>query len=224
MKKNLTYLLTNLMVAFPALAQNASAPLELKVRLYCKNNPNYMAGEVKIENGKPNLEDILTAHLNCKSINDELDLQNSIQKATKLKINLPKPVLDFFNNLLSNLPNPTIVYPREGGDKVNAYCKDSSSAGYVYTYGFKPDQLKNTVFSDIKDYKKFNIRSVDVAQTSIRCLEKQSSLDADRLSKDLKGATPSVLESLKINQATSYRQLESSLKAIDNPSKIGSQN
>lgn len=52
------------MVAFPALAQNISVPLELKVRLYCKNNSNYMAGEVKIENGRPNLEDILTAHLN----------------------------------------------------------------------------------------------------------------------------------------------------------------
>lgn len=110
------------------------------------------------------------------------------------------------------------------GGKVNIYCKDNSSAGSVYTYGFKPDQLKNTVFSDIKDYKKFNIRYVDVAQTGIRCLEKQSSLDADRLSKEFKWATPSVLESLKINQATSYRQLESSLKAIDNPSKIGSQN
>lgn len=52
------------MIAFPALAQNIFVPLELKVRLYCKNNSNYMAGEVKIENGRPNLEDILTAHLN----------------------------------------------------------------------------------------------------------------------------------------------------------------
>jgi len=44
----------------------------------------------------------LTSHLNCKSIEDQLDLQNSVQNATKLKINLPKPVLDLFNNLLSS--------------------------------------------------------------------------------------------------------------------------
>lgn len=100
MKNNWTYFLTSFVFTFLELTQNISVPLEWRGKLYCKNNPN-LYGK-RSENRKQNSEDLLTSHLNCKSIEDQLDLQNSVQNATKLKINLPKPVLDLFNNLLSS--------------------------------------------------------------------------------------------------------------------------